>query len=63
MNKTRLMLATLLVAAPFAHADHEDNAAGETIRDFRERALDFGVTSASFRILLMLLAGLLPVLL
>ena len=47
----------------FAHADHEDNAAGETIRDFRERALDFGVTSASFRILLMLLAGLLPVLL
>ncbi|MEM9341879.1 MAG: ABC transporter ATP-binding protein [Pseudomonadota bacterium] len=47
----------------FAHADHEDNAAIDTIKEFRETALDFGVVAASFRILLMLLAGFLPVLL
>ncbi|MEM6938632.1 MAG: ABC transporter ATP-binding protein [Pseudomonadota bacterium] len=47
----------------FAHADHEDRAALGAMQTFRQRALEFGVLSASFRFALMSLAGVLPVLL
>ncbi|MDH5530119.1 MAG: ABC transporter ATP-binding protein/permease, partial [Paracoccaceae bacterium] len=47
----------------FAHADHEDRAALAAMSGFRDTALDFGVLSAWFRLALMTLAGLLPVIL
>jgi ATP-binding cassette subfamily B protein len=47
----------------FAHAAHEDRAALAAMAGFRERALDFGVTSAWFRFSLMVLAGMLPAIL
>jgi len=45
----------------FAHAEHEDNVALRAIGDFRQRAVDFAKVSVSFRVLLMTLAGFLPV--
>ncbi|WP_407493903.1 ABC transporter ATP-binding protein [Pseudooceanicola sp. MF1-13] len=47
----------------FAHADHEDSVALRAIADFRQRAVDFAKVSVSFRVLLMTLAGVLPVVL
>ena len=47
----------------FAHADHEDQAALGAMAGFRERALDFGVVSTWFRLSLMFVAGILPVIL
>ncbi|SEQ87595.1 ABC transporter ATP-binding protein [Thalassovita taeanensis] len=47
----------------FAHADHEDRAALAAMGRFRDKALDFGRLAAVFRLALMTLAGLLPVLL
>lgn len=47
----------------FAHADHEDQAALSAMAGFRERALDFGVVSTWFRLSLMVVAGILPVIL
>ncbi len=47
----------------FAHDDHEDRAALNAIRHFRDRVLDFGYLSASFRVILNALAGTLPVIL
>lgn len=47
----------------FAHADHEDRAALSAMQAFRNRALEFGYLAAGFRLALMSLAGLLPVLL
>ncbi|MDP5308333.1 ABC transporter ATP-binding protein [Paracoccus spongiarum] len=47
----------------FAHADHEDRAALGAMAGFRERALDFGVVSTWFRLSLMIVAGVLPVIL
>lgn len=47
----------------FAHADHEDKAALRAMSGFRDTALDFGVLSAWFRLALMTIAGLLPVIL
>jgi ATP-binding cassette subfamily B protein len=47
----------------FAHADHEDKAALLAMSGFRETALDFGVLSAWFRLALMTIAGILPVIL
>ncbi|WOI32514.1 ABC transporter ATP-binding protein [Tritonibacter scottomollicae] len=47
----------------FAHADHEERGAQDAMVTFREKALEFGYLSASFRFCLMTLAGLLPVLL
>ena len=47
----------------FAHADHEDRAALGAMSSFRDRALEFGYLSAGFRLSLMTLAGLLPVIL
>ncbi len=46
----------------FAHDDHEDRAALDEMRRFRGAAFEFGKVSASFRFLLMALAGTLPVL-
>ncbi|WP_299281539.1 ABC transporter ATP-binding protein [uncultured Tateyamaria sp.] len=47
----------------FAHDAHEDQAALGAMAAFRTQAVHFGVLSASFRLALMTLAGLLPVLL
>ena len=47
----------------FAHAAHEDRAALKAMASFRDSALDFGVLSAWFRLALMTVAGLLPLLL
>jgi len=47
----------------FAHADHEDRAALGAMETFRQRALEFGYLAAGFRLALMTLAGILPVLL
>ncbi|WP_372571514.1 ABC transporter ATP-binding protein [Ruegeria jejuensis] len=47
----------------FAHADHEEGAALEALGEMRERSLEFGKLSASFRFILMCLAGILPVML
>ncbi|MFW8593851.1 ABC transporter ATP-binding protein [Cribrihabitans neustonicus] len=47
----------------FAHADHEERTAQDAMVSFRQKALDFGYLAASFRFLLMCLAGILPVLL
>ncbi|MDO5611709.1 MAG: ABC transporter ATP-binding protein [Paracoccus sp. (in: a-proteobacteria)] len=47
----------------FAHHAHEDRAALGAMAGFRERALDFGVVSSWFRLSLMVIAGILPVIL
>lgn len=47
----------------FAHDDHEDRAALDAMGRFRRRALEWGRVAVEFRVLLMFLAGLLPVLL
>ncbi|MDB6182093.1 ABC transporter ATP-binding protein [Paracoccus fistulariae] len=47
----------------FAHAQHEDREALSAMAGFRERALDFGVVSSTFRVSLMVVAGILPVIL
>jgi len=47
----------------FAHADHEDQAALGAMASYRQRFLEFGAVSVSFRFWLMTLAGILPVLL
>lgn len=47
----------------FAHAEHEDREALSAMAGFRERALDFGVVSSAFRMSLMIVAGILPVIL
>ncbi|RJE80490.1 ABC transporter ATP-binding protein [Paracoccus sp. JM45] len=47
----------------FAHDRHEDRVALGAMAGFRERALDFGVVSTWFRLSLMIVAGILPVVL
>lgn len=47
----------------FAHDKHEDRAALGAMAGFRERALDFGIVSTWFRMSLMVVAGILPVVL
>jgi len=47
----------------FAHADHEDRAALGAMGTFRQRSLEFGYLAAGFRLALMSLAGVLPVVL
>ncbi|WP_170410914.1 ABC transporter ATP-binding protein [Ruegeria atlantica] len=47
----------------FAHSEFEDSAARNSMVDLRDKMLAFGSLSASFRFILMLLAGVLPVLL
>ncbi len=47
----------------FAHSAFEDQTARNAMVDLRERSLDFGKLSATFRFILMVLAGVLPVML
>ncbi len=47
----------------FAHAAHEDRVALDAMEVFRDRSLEFGEISTWFRLSLMALAGVLPVLL
>ena len=47
----------------FAHADYEDRAAIIAMSNFRDTALEFGALSSWFRLALMTLAGILPVIL
>ena len=47
----------------FAHADHEDQTALGAMEVFRDKVIDFGRLSATFRTLLMVAAGILPVVL
>jgi ATP-binding cassette subfamily B protein len=47
----------------FAHADYEENAAIDSVRGFRERALDYGALAAAFRFCLIAVAGVVPVML
>ena len=47
----------------FAHDDHEDQAALGAMELFRTATVKFGVLAASFRLALMTLAGVLPVVL
>mgnify|MGYP003114417517 FL=1 len=56
-------ITTIKTVKLFAHADHEDRAALSAMQSFRARALEFGYLAAGFRLALMSLAGLLPVLL
>jgi ATP-binding cassette, subfamily B, bacterial len=47
----------------FAHAAFEDRVALKAMGTFRERSIEFGIISTWFRLALMTLAGVLPVLL
>jgi ATP-binding cassette subfamily B protein len=47
----------------FAHAEHEDRVALESMAAFRDKAIEYGIISSWFRAALMLLAGVLPVML
>ena len=47
----------------FAHAEHEDRAALEAMGSFRAKATEYGIISSWFRLALMALAGVLPVML
>ena len=44
----------------FAHDDHEDRAAIDAMADLQEVSVRFGWISASFRLCLMMIAGILP---
>ncbi len=45
----------------FAHADFEDEAAIGAMQVYRDKTMDFGTVSTTFRLLLMVIAGTLPV--
>ena len=47
----------------FAHSRHEDGVALEAMNAFRDKAIEYGIISSWFRLSLMALAGVLPVLL
>ncbi|MGV8949655.1 MAG: ABC transporter ATP-binding protein [Cypionkella sp.] len=47
----------------FAHAKHEDSVALEAMSAFRDKAIEYGIISSWFRLSLMALSGVLPVLL
>jgi ATP-binding cassette subfamily B protein len=47
----------------FANAHHEDRVALDAMETFRDRAIEYGLISSWFRLVLMALAGLLPVML
>ncbi len=47
----------------FAHSDYEDRAALEAMGSFRAKATEYGMISSWFRLTLMALAGILPVML
>ncbi len=46
----------------FAHMEHEDQAAIDSMGRYRDRTLGFGYASTTFRFLLMMIAGTVPVL-
>ena len=46
----------------FAHDEYEDRAALSAMNDFRAKAIDFGRLSAFFRLCLMFVSGIIPVL-
>lgn len=45
----------------FAHGNFEDQAALKALGGYRDTAIDFGTLTAQFRVVLMTLAGILPV--
>ncbi|MDZ4393371.1 ABC transporter ATP-binding protein [Cypionkella sp.] len=47
----------------FAHSRHEDGVALEAMNAFRDKAIEYGIISSWFRLSLMALAGVLPVVL
>lgn len=47
----------------FAHNAHEDRAATDALKALRSAAIDFGFVSVSFRGMLLIVAGILPVIL
>lgn len=47
----------------FAHSKHEDSVALEAMGAFRKKAIEYGIISSWFRLTLMAIAGILPVLL
>jgi ATP-binding cassette subfamily B protein len=47
----------------FANSRHEDRVALDAMETFRDRAIEYGLISSWFRLVLMALAGLLPVML
>ena len=53
-------LSNMATVKLFAHVGREEKAAEVSVNEFRERALDFGLMSAGFRLVLMTLAGILP---
>ena len=46
----------------FATTEYEDQAALAAMQSYRDRTFDFGTVSTTFRLLLMIIAGVLPVL-
>ncbi|MEL6167474.1 MAG: ABC transporter ATP-binding protein [Pseudomonadota bacterium] len=44
----------------FAHDEYEDQAALQSMGTYRQRAIEFGITSAQFRFFLMTIGNLLP---
>ncbi|KUF09550.1 ABC transporter ATP-binding protein [Pseudoponticoccus marisrubri] len=53
-------LTNITTVKLFARDDDEDRATREALQDFRQRALSFGELSAVFRMVLMTLGGILP---
>ena len=53
-------LSNIATVKLFAHDDSEDRAARDALARYRARAIDFGVISALFRLVLMTLGGILP---
>jgi len=53
-------LSNIATVKIFGHAGVEDRATRRTLEGYRERALEFGVMSAAFRLVLSTLGGLLP---
>ncbi|ARE40642.1 ABC transporter, transmembrane ATP-binding protein [Rhodovulum sp. P5] len=53
-------LSNIATVKLFAHDEHEDRATLDALDRFRVKAFDFGVMSASFRLVLTSLGGLLP---
>lgn len=53
-------LSNIATVKLFAHHDHEDRATLDALEGFRVKAFDFGVMSATFRLVLMSLGGTLP---
>ena len=54
-------LSNIATVKLFAHNSFEDRAALDALATFRDRALEFGYLSAGFRMVLMTLGGILPV--